>query len=101
MIDDNKKVKIVVTKLKGHASLWWDHLQIERQKRGKEKIKAWAKMIGKMKKKSPPTDYQGNLFRKIQNLRHKDMSVKEYSREFYKLDIRFGCVDDEVEKVAR
>ena len=23
---DNRKVKIVVTKLKGHASLWWEHL---------------------------------------------------------------------------
>ena len=25
---DNRKVKIVVTRLKGHASLWWEHLQI-------------------------------------------------------------------------
>lgn len=23
---DNRKVKIVVTRLKGHASLWWEHL---------------------------------------------------------------------------
>lgn len=29
---DNQKVKIAVTKLKGHTSLCWDHLQIERQK---------------------------------------------------------------------
>ena len=29
------------------------------------------------------------------------MSVKEYTKEFYKLDIIFGHVDDEVEKVAR
>ena len=29
------------------------------------------------------------------------MSVKEYTKEFYKLDIRFGHVDDEAEKVAR
>ena len=33
---DNRKVKIVVTKLKGHASLWWEHLQIDRQRQGKE-----------------------------------------------------------------
>ena len=29
------------------------------------------------------------------------MSVKECTKEFYKLDIRSGHVDDEVEKVAR
>ena len=23
---DNRKVKIAITKLKGHASLWWEHL---------------------------------------------------------------------------
>ena len=27
---NNKKVKIVVTRLKGHASLWWEHLQTDR-----------------------------------------------------------------------
>ena len=29
------------------------------------------------------------------------MSVKEYTKDFYKLDIRSRHVDDEVEKVAR
>ena len=36
---DNKKMKIVVTRLKGYASLHWKHLQIDRKMRGKEKIK--------------------------------------------------------------
>ena len=35
---DNKKVKIVVTKLKGRASLSWAHLQIDRQWKGKQKL---------------------------------------------------------------
>ena len=26
---DNRKVKITVTRLKGHASLWWEHLQTD------------------------------------------------------------------------
>ena len=29
-IPNNRKVKIVVTKLKGCASLWWEHLHIDR-----------------------------------------------------------------------
>ena len=36
---DNRKVKIAVNRLKGHASLWWEHLQTTRQRKGKEKIK--------------------------------------------------------------
>ena len=30
---NNRKVKIAVTRLKGHASLWWEHLQTDRQRR--------------------------------------------------------------------
>ena len=37
----------------------------------------------------------------MQKLIQKDMIVKEYTGEFYRLDIRYGHVDDEVEKVAR
>lgn len=60
----------------------------------------WMKMLGKMKK-FQPVEYQVILLRKMQNLRQKDMSVKEYTEEFYKLDIKSRHVDDEVEKVSR
>ena len=72
---DNRKVKIIVTRLKGHASLWWEHLQIDRQIRGKEKIKNWLKMVNKIKKKFLSVDYQVSLLRKMQ-LRQRDMTVK-------------------------
>ena len=36
---NNRKVKIVVTRLKGHASLWWEHLQTDRHRRGKDNIR--------------------------------------------------------------
>lgn len=48
---DNRKMKIAVTRMKGHASLWWEHLQTDRQRRGKEKIRTWPKMVNKVKKK--------------------------------------------------
>ena len=54
---DNRKVKIAVSRLKGHASLWWEHLQTDRQRRGKEKIRTWLKMVNKVKKKFLPVDY--------------------------------------------
>ena len=55
---DNRKVKIAVTRLKGHASFLWEHLQTDRKRRGNEKIRTWLKMVNKVKKKFLPIDYQ-------------------------------------------
>jgi Icc-related predicted phosphoesterase len=34
-VDEDKNVRFVVTRLKGHATLWWDELQAERRIKGK------------------------------------------------------------------
>jgi hypothetical protein len=75
-VEDDKKVKHVVTRLKGHAALWWDELQSDRHCKGKKNIKRWDRMIAKMKEKFIPRDYQITLFRRMQNLRQKLMTVK-------------------------
>jgi hypothetical protein len=100
-VEEDKKVKHVVTRLKGHATLWWDELQADRRCKGKQKIKSWDRMVAKMKAKFIPKDYQITLFRRMQNLRQKLMSVKEYTEEFYKLNIRAGHRESDDEKVAR
>ena len=94
-------MKIAVIRLKGHASLWWEHLQTDRQRIGKENIRTWPKMVNKVNNKFLPGDYQVSLLRKMQNLKQKDMTVKEYTKEFYRLGIKFGHMDDDVEKIAR
>ena len=58
-------------------------------------------MVSKIKKKFLPTDYQASLLRKMKILKQKDMTVKEYTDEFYRLDIRSRYVDDDVEKIVR
>eukprot|EP00253_Pinus_taeda_P023587 PITA_23587 len=95
------KPKIEIPILKGHAAIWWDELQTSRTRKGKSKIKQWDKMVGKPKAKFFPEDYHLNLFKQMQNLKQKGMSVKEYTEEFYKLNIRTGHVEDDLEKVAR
>jgi hypothetical protein len=100
-IEEDKKVRHAVTRLKGHAALWWDELQADRRCKGKQKIKSWDRMIAKMKAKFIPRDYQITLFRRMQNLRQKLMTVKEYTEEFYKLNIRAGHRESDDEKVAR
>jgi hypothetical protein len=89
-IKEDNMVKHAVTRLKGHATLWWDELQAEHRSKGKQKIKNWDRMVAKMKDKFIPKDYQINLFRRLQNLRQKILSVKEYTEEFYRLNIRDG-----------
>jgi hypothetical protein len=89
-IEEDKKVRHAITKLKGHAALWWDELQADRHSKGKQKIKSWDRMIVKMKEKIIQRDYQITLFSRMQNLRQNLMTVKEYTEEFYKLNIRAG-----------
>ena len=68
-VDEERRVRHVVTKLKGHVALWWDELQAERRIKGKKKIKSWDKMVAKIKEKFILKDFQINLFRRLQNLR--------------------------------
>jgi hypothetical protein len=100
-IEEDKKFKHAVTRLKGNATMWWDELQAYRRCKGKQIIKRWNIMVSKMKSKFIPRDYQINLFRRMQNLRQKGMTVKEYTEEFYKLNIRAGHRESDDEKVAR
>jgi hypothetical protein len=81
-------VRHVVTRLKGHATLWWDELQADRRGKGKKNIKSWDRMVAKIKEKFIPKYYQINLFRNMQNMRQKGITVKEYTEEFYRLNIR-------------
>ena len=47
-IEEDKKVKLVVTRLKGHAALWWDSVQAKRKNNNKSVIKSWDRMIANM-----------------------------------------------------
>jgi hypothetical protein len=100
-VDEEKRVKQDVIRIKGHATLWWDELHAERRSKGKHKIKNWDIMVAKLKTKFMPKDYQINLFRKMQNLRQKGMTVKEYIEELYRMNIRTGKREGDEENVVR
>jgi hypothetical protein len=34
-VEEDKKVKHAITRLKGNATLWWDELQVDRRCKGK------------------------------------------------------------------
>jgi hypothetical protein len=56
-VEEDKKFKHAITRLKGHVELWWDELQADRCCKGKQKIKSWDRMVAKMKAKFIPKDY--------------------------------------------
>ena len=78
--------------------LWWDGVQTERQNKGKTRIKSLDIMVAKFKGKFMPKDYQLNLFGQLQNLRNKIMKIKEYTGEFYRLNIRVAHIEEDFEK---
>ena len=93
-IEENKKVKLAVTRLKGHASLWWDSVQAERRRKNKPLIKRWDRMVAKLRDKFFPKDYHLTLYRKMHNLRKILLTMREYTQEFYKVNLRVGYVEE-------
>jgi len=56
-MDDDKRVKFRITRLKSHAKIWWDNVQDERRKKNKPLIKSWDGMVEMMKSKLLREDY--------------------------------------------
>ena len=77
--EENKKKRYAATRMKGHVAIWWDELQIHRERRGKKKIKFLDKILYKIKIQIMAKDYQLNILRPLQNLRQKATTVKEYT----------------------
>ena len=57
-------------------------------------------MVTKLKVKFIPTNYGFELFKRLHNLKQKDVFMKDYTEEFYELTIRFRHRELSKEKVA-
>ena len=87
-------------KLKGHAKIWWQEVQLDQNSRRKEKITKWERMVAKMKKKFIPIDYELDLLKKMQGLKQARKSIQEYIDEFYQVLIRTSHAKANKEKVS-
>eukprot|EP00253_Pinus_taeda_P022922 PITA_22922 len=68
-VREDKRVKFVATKLKGHALLWWDNVQADRKRLNKLPIRKWSRMVAKLKGRFLPKDYQKKAARYVNGLR--------------------------------
>ena len=73
---------------------------MEINRRGKEKITRWDRMVDKLKKQFIPVDYELDLFKKMQGLKQAGKSVQEYKEEFYRFLIRARHAEENKEKVS-
>lgn len=56
-VKEDRKAIFDVTRLRGHASLWWDGVQEERILKNKARIDSWRRMTTKLRGKFLPKDY--------------------------------------------
>ena len=56
-MDDERKVKFAITRLKGHPSLWWNGVWKERRNKGKLPIKNWDRIVAKLRGKFLHKDF--------------------------------------------
>jgi hypothetical protein len=99
-IAEDKKVKIIAVKLKKHAYIWCENLIKKRAREGKSKIKTWEKMRRELTIKFLPSHYYQDNFIQLQNLRQKNLSVEEHTREFEKLMMKCDIHEREEQTIA-
>lgn len=58
-------------------------------------------MVENMKGKLLLKEYQLTLYRTMQNLRQSLLTLREYTKIFYKVNLREGYVEDAPENIAR
>ena len=64
-------------------------------------IKSWDRMVEKMRANFLPKYYQLIMYRQVQNLRQIFLIVREYTKEFYKVNLKAGYVEESEEKAVR
>ncbi|PWA58333.1 reverse transcriptase domain-containing protein [Artemisia annua] len=100
-IPESLKVKVVATRLRQHASLWWDHVKKQRVLAGKSKVQTWEKMKKLLKEKFLPINHRQEAFLDYHNLSQGSLSVEETINEFDKLRMRCDANEEEEQVVAR
>ena len=82
-------------------ALWWDSVQAKRKNKNKSVIKTLDRMIANMRIKLFPKDYQLSLYRHMQNLRQSSLTIREYTEEFYRVNLRAGYNEDTSKNTSR
>lgn len=100
-IPEDKKVSIVVYKLKSGASTWWKQLQKTRHVMGTDPIRTWSRMKAVLQNRFLPTDYHQRLFSQFHNCFLNGRTISAYIEEFLHLQARCNLKETQDQQVAR
>jgi len=96
----DKKVKLVASRLRKYASLWWRNLSAKRDRERKPRIRTWKKMKSKLKARFLPPTYMQDCYSQLHILTQGSMSVEESTREFEKLLIKCDIQEPEEQTIV-
>ncbi|PWA39937.1 reverse transcriptase domain-containing protein [Artemisia annua] len=97
---DHIKVKLVAIRLKKSASLWWDHVQNQRYREGKHRVKSWDKMKRLMEKKFLPVTHKQDSYVEFHTLKQQTLTVEEFIVEFERVRMHCGVEENEEQTIA-
>lgn len=100
-VQEEKRVSYVKARLKGSTLVWWNMMQDDMVIVGKKKMVSWDRMKIKLRAQFLPTNYEIQIYQKLQNLKQRDLIVSAYTEEFNKLSLRERRQEEEIERVER
>lgn len=100
-IPEHKRVYLVRCKLTGGALAWWEKIQAQRRREGRDPVCSWSQMRCLLRGLFLPKDFEQTLYRQYRQCHQKLRSVNEYTEEFYRLSSRVDLQELELQLTTR
>jgi len=100
-VSEDRKVRYVRMKLKGHARAWWGSVEEQLRRTRRPAISNWEEMKERLKEKYLPIDYEQMMFEEMLQLKQGSLSIDQFTDRFHELTVRSRVVETEQQSLAR